>query len=109
MLTYSVTYGNIRHVKRKDVKTDRQTTDLVLILKSQHQRLNKKQFWLFNDEPNATYKLAKNFMVTFNGYMVIENGAYEIYDATKNINVLVPEHGVVNIEKNKGDWQMYRH
>ena len=70
--------------------------------------LNKKQFWLFNDEPNATYKLANNFMVTFNGYMVMEDGAYEIYDATKKLNILVTKHGVVDIEKSKGDWQMYR-
>ena len=70
--------------------------------------LNKKQFWLFNDEPNATYKLAKNFMVTFNGYMVIENSAYEMYDATKKVTILVTEHGVVNIEKSRGDWQIYR-
>ena len=70
--------------------------------------LEKKQFWQSNDEPNVTYKLANNFMLIYNGFMVIENGAYEIYDATKNINILVTEHGVVNIEKNKGDWQMYR-
>ena len=70
--------------------------------------LRKKFFWQFNDEPNATYKLANNFMVTFNGYMVIEDGAYEIYDATEKLNILVTEHGVVNIEKSKGDWQMYR-
>lgn len=70
--------------------------------------LRKKCFWQTNDEPNVTYKLAKNFMVTFNGFMVIEDGAYEMYDATKNITILVTEHGVVNIEKNKGDWQMYR-
>ena len=71
-------------------------------------KMNKKQFWQLNDEPNATYKLANNFMVIFNGYMVIEGSAYEMYDATKNINILVTEHGVVNIEKSKGDWQMYR-
>ena len=70
--------------------------------------LNKKQFWQSKDEPNATYKLADNFMLTFNGMMVIEDGAYEMFDATQQINILVTEHGVVNIEKNKGDWQMYR-
>ena len=70
--------------------------------------LNKKQFWQSNDEPNVTYKIANNFMITFNGLMVIEDGAYEMFDATQNINILVTEHGVVNIEKNKGDWQMYR-
>ena len=71
-------------------------------------KLNKKQFWLLNDEINATYKLTNNFMVTFNGYMVIEGGAYEMYDATQKVNILVTKHGVVNIEKSKGDWQMYR-
>ena len=71
-------------------------------------KMNKKQFWLFNDEANATYKLANNFMVTFNGYMVIEDGAYEMYDATQKVNILVTEHGVVNIEKSKGDCQMNR-
>ena len=70
--------------------------------------LRKKQFWQSNDETNVTYKLANNFMITYNGFMVIEDGAYEVYDATKNINILVTKHGVVNIEKNKGDWQMYR-
>ena len=70
--------------------------------------LEKKQFWQNSNEPNGTYKFTNNFMVTYNGLMVIEDGAYEIYDATKNINILVTEHGVVNIEKNKGDWQMYR-
>ena len=53
MLTYKCYYDNIRHVKRKDVKTDRQTSKL-------------------------------------------------------SINILVTGHGVVNIEKSKGDWQMYR-
>ena len=71
-------------------------------------KMNKKQFWQSNDEPNVTYKWANSFMVTFNGYMVIEGGAYEMYDATQNVTILVTEHGVVNIEKNKGDWQMYR-
>ena len=70
--------------------------------------LNKKQFWQNFNELNGTYKLNANFMVTFNGYMVIEDGAYEMYDATQKVNILVTEHGVVNIEKSKGDWQMYR-
>ena len=70
--------------------------------------LNKKQFWQTHDEPNVTYKLANSFMVTFNGFMVIEDGAYEMFDATQNVTILVTKHGVVNIEKNKGDWQMYR-
>ena len=70
--------------------------------------LNKKRFWQNFDELNGTYKLNANFMVTFNGYMIIEDGAYEVYDATKKFNILVTEHGVVNIEKSKGDWQMYR-
>ena len=61
--------------------------------------LNKKQFWQSNDEPNVTYKLANNFMITFNGMMVIEDGAYEMFDATQLVNILVTEHGVVNIEK----------
>ena len=70
--------------------------------------LNKKQFWQNFNELNGTYKLNANFMVTFNGYMVIEGGAYEMYDATQKVNILVTKHGVVNIEKSKGDWQMYR-
>ena len=70
--------------------------------------LNKKQFWQNFNELNETYKLNANFMVIFNGYMVIEDGAYEMYDATQNVTILVTKHGVVNIEKNKGDWQMYR-
>ena len=70
--------------------------------------LNKKRFWQNFDELNGTYKLNANFMVTFNGYMIIEDGAYEVYDATKKLNILVTKHGVVNIEKSKGDWQMYR-
>ena len=70
--------------------------------------LRKKRFWQNFDELNGTYKLNANFMVIFNGYMVIEDGAYEMYDATQNVTILITEHGVVNIEKNKGDWQMYR-
>ena len=70
--------------------------------------LNKKRFWQNFDEMNGTYKINPNFMITFNGLMVIEDSAYEMYDATKQVNVLVTEHGVVNVEKSKGDWQMYR-
>ena len=70
--------------------------------------LNKKQFWQNSNEPNGTYKITSDFMVVFNGLMIIQNGAYEIYDATQQVNILVTKHGVVNIEKNKGDWQMYR-
>ena len=70
--------------------------------------LNKKRFWQNFNELNGTCKLNANFMVIFNGYMVIEDGAYEMYDATQNVTILVTKHGVVNIEKNKGDWQMYR-
>ena len=71
-------------------------------------KMNKKQFWQNFNELNGTYKLNANFMVIFNGYMVIEDGAYEMYDATQDVNILVTKHGVVNIEKSKGDWQMYR-
>ena len=70
--------------------------------------MNKKLFWQNSNEPNLTYKLTNNFMVTFNGLMVIEDGAYEMFDATQKVNILVTEHGVVNKEPNKGDWQMYR-
>ena len=70
--------------------------------------LNKKQFWQNSNEPNGTYKITSDFMVVFNGLMVIQNGAYEIYDATQQVNILITKHGVVNIEKSKGDWQMYR-
>ena len=71
-------------------------------------KMNKKLFWQNSNEPNLTYKLTNNFMVTFNGLMVIEDGAYEMFDATQKVNILVTEHGVVNKEPNKGDWQMYR-
>ena len=70
--------------------------------------MNKKRFWQNFNELNGTYKLNANFMVTFNGYMVIEEGAYEVFDATQNVTILVTKYGVINIEKNKGDWQMYR-
>ena len=70
--------------------------------------LRKKRFWQNFNELNGTYKLNANFMVIFNGYMVIEDGAYEMYDATQNVTILVTTHGVVNVEENKGDWQMYR-
>ena len=70
--------------------------------------LNKKQFWQNSNEPNGTHKITSDFMVVFNGLMIIQNGAYEIYDATQQVTILVTKHGVVNIEKNKGDWQMYR-
>ena len=72
-------------------------------------KMNKKQFWQNSNEPNETYKLTDTFMVTFNGLMVIQDGAYEMYDATQQVNILVTEHGIVNIEKkNKGYWQIYR-
>ena len=70
--------------------------------------LRKKRFWQNSNETNGTYKITSNLMVTFNGLMVIEGSAYEMFDATQQINILVTEHGVINIEKNKGDWQMYR-
>ena len=71
-------------------------------------KMNKKQFWQNSNEPNGTYKLTDTFMVTFNGLMVIKDGAYEMYDSTQQVNILVTEHGIVNIEKNKGYWQIYR-
>ena len=71
-------------------------------------KMNKKRFWQNFDEPNGTYKITSKVIITFNGLMIIEDSAYEMYDAIQQINVLVTEHGVVNIEKNKGDWQMYR-
>ena len=40
VLTYKRRYGNIRHVKRKDVKTDRQTAKLSI--NNQHQKKLKK-------------------------------------------------------------------
>ena len=43
VLTYKLRYGNIRHVKRKDVKTDRQTPNWVLILKKSTSEKNKKK------------------------------------------------------------------
>ena len=47
-------------------------------------------------------------MVTYNGYMVMSKTAFEVFDDYLNSTILVTTHGVVNIEKNKGDWQMYR-
>ena len=71
--------------------------------------LNKKQFCQIHDEPNATYKLSNDFMITCKGFMVMSKTAFEVFDDYLNSTILVTEHGVVNIEKNKGDWQMYRH
>ena len=71
--------------------------------------LRKKLFWQNTNEKNATYKVTENLMVTFNGLMLIQGSAYEMYDATKQLTVLVTEHGIF-IEENKDDaWQMYRH
>ena len=70
--------------------------------------LRKKRFWQNSNETNGTYKITSNLMVTFNGLMVIEGSAYEMYDATQQVNILVTEHGVVNKEPNTDDWQMYR-
>lgn len=70
--------------------------------------LRKKCFWQTNNEPNATYKLANDFMVTFNGYMVMSKTAFEVFDAELDATVFVTTHGVVNKEPNTDGWQMYR-
>ena len=71
-------------------------------------KMNKKQFWQTNNEPNVTYKLSNDFMITYNGLMVMSKTAFEVFDEELDATVFVTTHGVVNIEKNKGDWQMYR-
>ena len=70
--------------------------------------LRKKRFWQNLNELNGTYKLNAEFMVTIKGFMVMSKTAFEVFDDYLNSTILVTEHGVVNIEKNKGDWQMYR-
>lgn len=70
--------------------------------------LNKKCFWQNSNEKNATYKIAVDFMVTFNGMMVMSKTAFEVFDAELDATVFVTTHGVVNKEPNADSWQMYR-
>ena len=71
--------------------------------------LRKKLFWQTNNEPNVTYKLAKDFMVTYNGLMVMSKTAFEVFDEELDATVFVTTHGVVNKEPNTdAGWQMYR-
>lgn len=68
---------------------------------------HSKKFWQFV-EPNGSYKMTDGFMVTFNGLMIMSKTAFEVFDAELKSTVFVTTHGVVNIEPNKGDWQMLR-
>ena len=70
--------------------------------------LNKKHFWQNTNESNATYKVAADFMVTYNGLMVLNKTAFEVFDAELDATVFVTTHGVVNKEENTDTWQMYR-
>ena len=71
--------------------------------------LNKKQFWQNSNEPNGTYKITSDFMVTFNGLMIMSKTAFEVFDEELDATVLVTTHGVVNKEPNiDSGWQMYR-
>lgn len=72
-------------------------------------KLRKKLFWQTNNEPNATYKLANDFMVTFNGLMIMNKASFEIFDEYLDATVFVTTHGIVNKETNTdAGWQMYR-
>lgn len=71
--------------------------------------LRKKRFWQSNNEPNVTYKLTKDFMITFNGLMIMNKTAFEVFDEYLDATVFVTTHGVINKEPNtNADWQMYR-
>lgn len=70
--------------------------------------LRKKQFWQNTNESNATYRVAADFMVTFNGLMVLNKTAFEVFDEYLKATVFVTTHGVINIEENTDTWQMYR-
>ena len=68
--------------------------------------LRKKHFWQNTIESNATYKVASDFMVTFNGLMVMNKTAFEVFDEYLDATVFVTN--VVNVEENTDNWQMYR-
>ena len=70
--------------------------------------LNKKHFWQNTNESNATFKVASDFMVTFNGLMVMNKTAFEVFDEYLDATVFVTTHGVINKESNTDTWQMYR-
>ena len=72
--------------------------------------LRKKCFWQTNNEPNTTYKLANDVMITFNGLMIMSKTAFEVFDEELDATVFVTTHGVINKEPNTGrlNWQMYR-
>lgn len=71
--------------------------------------LRKKHFWQNGNESNATYKLANDFMVTFNGLMIMNKASFEVFDEYLDATVFVTTHGIVNKEPNTGaGWQMYR-
>lgn len=72
-------------------------------------KLCKKRFWQNSNEPNVTYKLANDFMVTFNGLMVMNKTSFEVFDEYLDATVFVTTHGVINKEPNTdAGWQMYR-
>ena len=71
--------------------------------------LRKKLFWQNGNEPNGPYKMTKDFMVTFNGLLIMSKTAFEVFDKYLDATVFVTTHGVVNKEPNTdADWQMYR-
>lgn len=71
--------------------------------------LNKKLFWQSGNEPNGTYKVTSDFMVTFNGLLIMSKTAFEVFDKYLDATVFVTTHGVINKEPNTdADWQMYR-
>ena len=71
----------------------------------------QKLFWQ-PQERNGSYKWyateKEAFMSTYNGFMIIQDGAYEMYDATQQVTILVTQHGVVNKEKVGKTWQLLR-
>ena len=71
-------------------------------------KMNKKQFWQIPNEQNAAFKVTENLIMTYNGVLIMSKTAFEVFDEELDATVLVTTHGVVNIEKSKGDWQMYR-
>ena len=72
-------------------------------------KLRKKLFWQNTNEKNATYKMSDDFMVTFNGLMILNKTSFEVFSIYLNATVLVTTQGTINKEEYQGSWQMYRH
>ena len=70
-------------------------------------KLNKKHFWQNTNESNATFKVTSDFMVTFNGLVVMNKTAFEVFDEYLDATVFVTTHGIIK-EQNTDSWQMYR-